>query len=369
MLESAMSRLAAQTRLFTAIVVVVAVTTGGCGPREASSTPTVTQAWEQRREHKQAARSPNRQAVETNPGAADAFLEAAPPIGGPVAVVNGTPLDRNQFVSLLFRSRGAAVLEQLVGLAAAENYATAQGIAISDADVDFEYDLALRRLVDPLALTISSDFDRAGAERLLDAVLAERMMSRPEYMLTVRRNAYLRKIAAVGLTIADDQLKAEFDLVYGDRVQVRHVQLANLADASRIKERLAAGEDFAELASRYSTNATTARRGGLFEPFSLRDEDVPLAFRQVAARLRPGEVSDLVRVGEWFHLLKMERLIPAEVREFDDVKGVLRSRLVVRMSEAKMRTLYEKLFREASVQIADPVLRDAFRAAHPELVR
>jgi foldase protein PrsA len=340
-----------------------------CAPHDASPASSVSQAWEHRRDGEPTARPRSRSANARSSGAADSTAASDSPGAEPIATVNGKPVDRGEFVALLIRSRGAAILEQLVGLAAAESYAVDQGVVITDADVDFEYDLALRRLFDPLTSTTSAAFDRAGSERLLDAVLDGRMMSRPEYMLTVRRNAHLRKVVAAQLAISDDQLRSEHELAYGDRVQVRHIQLANLVDASRIKERLAAGEDFAELASRYSTNITTARHGGLLEPFSLRDEDIPQAFRQVAANLKPGDVSDLVRIGEWFHVLKMERRIPAETHEFDEVKESLRRRLLVRLTDARIRTLFEKLIREASVQIADPVLREAFQAAHPDVER
>lgn len=350
------------------VLTAVAISSA-CAPRDASPASSVGQAWEHRRDGEPDARPRSRSAGAKGSGAADSIAASDSSGAEPIATVNGIPIDRGEFVSLLIRSRGAAILEQVVGLAAAESYAVGQGVVITDADVDFEYDLALRRLFDPLTSTTSADFDRAGAERLLDAVLEGRMMSRPEYMLTVRRNALLRKVVAAQLAISDDQIRAEYELVHGDRVQVRHIQLANLADAARIKERLAAGEDFAELASRYSTNMTTARRGGLLEPFSLRDEDIPQAFRQVAANLMPGDVSDLVRVGEWYHVLRLERRIPAETHELEEVKESLRRRLLVRLTEARIRTLFEKLMREASVQIADPALREVFLAAHPDVER
>ncbi len=340
-----------------------------CAPRPSSPASTVSQAWEHRRDSEQTALS---QDVQTRSQAATRSTTGSTRDSAddePIALVDGKSISRNQLNSLLIRSRGAAILEQLVGLAAAEAHAETHGVEIGDAEVQFEYELALRRLLDPLATAGATIFDHAEAERLLDAVLEGRFMSRPEYMLTVRRNALLRKIVAAGLTVSDDQLRSEYDIAYGVRLQVRHIQLANLPDATRIMERLTAGEGFAELASRYSNNATTARRGGLLEPFSPRDEDIPAAFRETAAKLKPGEVSGLVRVGEWFHVLKLEKRIPAENHELEEVREVLERRLLVRLTDAKMRTLFEKLMREASVQIADPELRERFAKTHPEITR
>lgn len=265
---------------------------------------------------------------------------------------------------MLMRSRGVPVLEQFVGLAAAEDYAKQRGVAVTNADIEFEYDLSLRRLSDPLASPTSENFDSAEAERLLDSILATRSMSRPEFMLTVRRNACLRKVLAADLKITDEQLQVEFDLAYGERIQVRHIQLGNLADAGRMKERLAAGEDFADLATRYSTNVTSARRGGLLDPFSVRDDGVALAMREAASKLVTGQISDVVRIGEWYHILKLEKTVPPTQRSVNSVRDPLRKRIEVRLTDPRMRELHEKLFTQASVQVHDAALRDAYQAVH-----
>lgn len=292
--------------------------------------------------------------------------QPAPKESGPlaptetVATIGTAAISRDDLVSLLVRSRGVPVLEQLVGLAATEELARKRGVAVSEADVDFEYELALRRLWDPLAFSTTEGFDKNEAERLLDSILSARSMSREEFMVTVRRNAVLRRVLAAELTISDEQLRAEYDLAYGDRVQIRHIQLGSLGDATRIKERLAAGEDFAELAARFTTNATTARRGGLLDPFSTRDEFYPLALRQAAEKLEPGQVSEVIRVGEWYQIIKMERRVPPQQRGSDSARELLMQRVVVRQTDPRMRELHDKLMRDAKVEISDPLLKDLY---------
>lgn len=332
-----------------------------CVPQPKPPTDTLTLAIQERAKNPtpKPATQPTRRVAKPAPAPSAASNEEA------IATVGETTIPRDEFVELLIRSRGIAVMEQLVGLAAAEEFAKKRGVTLTDADVEFEYDLALRRLSDPLAFTTGDDFDRTDAERLLDSILTARFMSRPEFMLTVRRNAFLRKALAAETTITEQQLRDEFDLAYGDRVQVRHIQLGNLTDAVRITERLAAGEDFADLAARYSTNVTTSRRGGLLDAFSIRDEHIPQAMRETAAKLAAGEVSDVVRVGEWYHLLKLEKNIPATQRSFESVRDALQKRIEVRLTDTRMRDLHEKLFRDAAVQISDPLLREAYQSAHP----
>jgi hypothetical protein len=283
----------------------------------------------------------------------------------PIAFVDGQPIARDRVVDLLLRSRGAGVLEQLMGLELAARSATEKGLSVTQSDVDFEFDLALRRLSDPLSPLTSDAFDRAAAEGLLDSVLAERNISREEFLVTLRRNAYLRKIVQSEQKITEDQVRAEFNRRFGERVQVRHIQLASAAEAGRVQDRLMAAEDFGDLASRYSANSASARRQGLLDPFSADDEEIPAAFRQTAFALQPGQVSSIVRVGEWYHLLRLERVLPREERDFEAVRGELERAVRDRVSEARMRELFDKLFKDATIDVRDPSLREAVEQRRP----
>jgi hypothetical protein len=62
--------------------------------------------------------------------------------------------------------------------------------------------------------------------------------------------------------------------------------------------------------------------------------------------------------------LKLERLLPAEQRDFDEVRGELERDLRVRVSEAAMRELHDKLFRKATIDVRDPAIRPAFERKH-----
>ncbi len=276
------------------------------------------------------------------------------------ATVNGRGIPREQIVDLLLRSHGAGMLEQVIALAAAEELAERKGLSITNADVDREYVLALRRVSNPLSPPTADGLDRAAAERLLESVLAERNISRDEFFLTLRRNAYLREVVEQENPVTDAELRAEYARRFGERVQVRHIQLASPGDAERVHERLANGEDFAELAKKYSANAASARQGGLLDPFSEHDEAVPAVFRQTAFALQPGEVSGIVRAAEWHHFIRLERRIPEEQRPFQEVIGELTSGVRERTSEARMRERYETLVRESAIEIHDAVLREAY---------
>lgn len=343
------------------ITVATALLLCGCASRDANPAGSIATAWAAR--DAQTA-SPSTE-YRVRPQSDTARASGEPAVQDtPIALVDGRPIGRNRVVDLLLRSHGVGVLEQLIGLEIAEQAATQQGLSVTESDADFEFDLALRRLSDPLSPATIDPVDRPAAEALLASVLAERNISREEFLVTLRRNAYLRKIVQSQQVVTEDQLRGEFRRRFGERILVRHIQLGSAAEAGRVQDRLAAGEDFADLATRYSANTASARQQGLLDPFSADDEEIPAALRQAAFALKPGQISNVVRVGEWYHLLKLDRVLTAEQRDFDEVRGELERNLRMRVSEAAMRELYDKLFQKATIDVRDPAVRQAFEHKH-----
>ena len=315
---------------------------GGCAVPAKEPAPTVGEVVQQRQA----------QATATTP-------ETSAPEQAVIALIDGKPLARSRVVNLLLRGHGPGILEQFIVLEAATRRAQRQGLSVTPEDVEAEYEQALRLLIDPLAALTPDDFDQEAAERTLEAVLVERNISHEEFMLGMRRNAYLRRLAEAQLSYSDTELRAEYARAFGERVQVRHIQLATPAEVSRARDALAAGMDFAEVARNYSANPASAGQGGLLSPFARDEEEVPTPLRTVAFQLSVGEVSEAVRVGRWYHLLKLERRLPAEQPEFAAVRGELEQRLRARKLAPAMQQLYQDLLAQADVRILDPDLRAA----------
>lgn len=335
---------------------------GACvsGPQPAS--PSMDELWSERGSRRTHQSSDEKASPASDPGQPATVIRTE---DAAIAIVSGRPISRQRVVDLLLRSHGPALLEQLVVLQQAERLATEKTLTVAQSDVDREYERSLRRFVTPLRALPSDSFDRDTAEALLDTVLADRNISREEYLLAIRRNAYLRKIVESVMVISDSQIRAAYERRYVPRIQVRDIQLATSGEVARVLDRLREGEDFAELASQYSIDSTGARNAGLLEPFSRQDEDVPAAFRKAAFALKVGETSAPQRIGPWYHLIRVEKMLPPETVDREKVRGELEQRVRDRLAEPAMQKLYERLFREANLKINDPVLRDAFASQLP----
>jgi parvulin-like peptidyl-prolyl isomerase len=177
--------------------------------------------------------------------------------------------------------------------------------------------------------------------------------------MTMRRNAILRKLAAKKLVITDKMLTAEYNRQYGEKVSIRHIQCASLADAQKMLDRIAKGEDFAQLARDFSINKQTAPQGGLLPPFSRDDEAASLTIRDIAFGLADGKVSEIVQVDKHFHVLKREKTIPpTEAPAFESVKEELRKRLAAANIRPMQTRLLRDLHNAADLRVIDPVLKE-----------
>lgn len=334
----------------------------GCVSNPSVPSETITQAWGYRDQiqKRSATRYQPRPVITSSP----AFPTASPRNDQPVAVVNGREISRSRLVDLILRSHGVGVLEQLIGLEAAIEMANTKGLSVDYSDINAEHDLALRRLTNPLASVTPQNLDRVEAERILDRVLAERNISREEWMIVLQRNAYLRKIVQSQQQITQQQLEEEYSRAYDESVQVRHIQLATMPDVGRVLDQLEAGTSFSDLAKKYSANQASAREGGLLTPFSIGDDRLPELFRMASFALEPGSISDAIRIGEWYHLIRLEKKIPPQQKNFQQVRDELETRLRNRITESEMFEHYEKIFKDATIEIYDPVLREAFELKH-----
>jgi len=150
-------------------------------------------------------------------------------------------------------------------------------------------------------------------------------------------------------------------LVFQDEGGV-YIRCINPSCDAQIKERLDQGEKFEELVRQYSQNSLSRERGGLLPPFAANDDTVPAVFVKTAFALKEGEYSNPIESEGSYHVLKLERRIPAETVPLEEVKSKLRMRLDARLSMQAMQDLSARLLMQAELLCADPVLREQYRA-------
>jgi len=108
------------------------------------------------------------------------------------------------------------------------------------------------------------------------------------------------------------------------------------------------GDDFAKLAKEYSQGPSNAKGGDL--GYFKRGQMVP-AFEEVAFKLKPGEVSDIVKTRFGYHLIKVVDKKPESTVPYEEIKDRLGQYLKQEKVQKEIKQLVEKLRKDAKVEM------------------
>ncbi len=276
--------------------------------------------------------------------------------GDAIAMVNGDPISRKQMVDALLEAHGVQMLQQMIVLQLAKAESARLKLHVTTDDVEKEF----QRAVDKIAPGVDANGKALTQEeklQALDMLLQRKGLTMVEFRLGMERNAHLRKAVEQSVHIDEALLREEYARLYGERVEVRHIQIGDQAALATALNRLAAHEDFAEIARTLSQNPDSASHGGLLPPFTFTDDEMAPALREQAFKLKPGEVSPPIQVGRWFHILTLERRIPASGPKLEEVRDKVQQSLRDRIVGKQMNQLITELFKKANVRVLDNGLR------------
>ncbi|MEI7640955.1 MAG: peptidylprolyl isomerase [bacterium] len=124
-------------------------------------------------------------------------------------------------------------------------------------------------------------------------------------------------------------------------IKARHILIKSKDFATSLYDRIKAGEDFIELAKKYSEDNTTRESGGELGYFG--KGAMVQEFEQAAFPLSVGEVSEPVRTVYGYHIIKIDekRKITYEDSK-DKIKKMIEDRKKKEIFEAVIKTLKEK---------------------------
>jgi peptidyl-prolyl cis-trans isomerase C len=126
------------------------------------------------------------------------------------------------------------------------------------------------------------------------------------------------------------------------------VRAAARARADAALKAAKAGQDFAQLARRYSNDSSAQRGGDL--GFIPKGQMVP-AFEAAAFSLQPGQVSDLVETQFGYHVIKAIEKRPARLVPFVEAAAQIEQFLEQQQRQEKGKALVDQLKAKGKVQI------------------
>src|SRR5512145_2921837 len=165
------------------------------------------------------------------------------------------------------------------------------------------------------------------------------------------------KIKAAPVT--DEQIKAHYEKIKAGagakEYKLRVMMLPNAPRAKEMRDQLAKGKDFAELARQWSL-APSASRGGDVGWVSYKTpakegetQGLPLPIAQAVEKLQKGKSTEPIEVqGRWW-IVKLDDVRPTKVPSYDEAKAQIQRALNARELERATGELAQELGKSAAI--------------------
>jgi peptidyl-prolyl cis-trans isomerase SurA len=140
---------------------------------------------------------------------------------------------------------------------------------------------------------------------------------------------------------------------------------AGLDDAAKekinaIRARAIAGEDFVKLVGELSDSATKAN-GGIIGPAVI--DDLNPAFKAAIEKLKPGEISEPVRLRAGYQLFKLESRTVGEAEPFETVRDQIAQKIYESRMDVETAKYLEKLRAQALIEWKDENYKKMYETA------
>lgn len=122
-----------------------------------------------------------------------------------------------------------------------------------------------------------------------------------------------------------------------------------MSNALMVLQKAKSGDDFAELAKKYSDDPQAAKDGGELGVF--KKGDMLPAIEDNVINMQPGDISDLVITPAGFHIIKLEERTLGGSRSFEEVKGEIEEMLYKKKSEERFSQWLADLRKAAAIEI------------------
>lgn len=126
------------------------------------------------------------------------------------------------------------------------------------------------------------------------------------------------------------------------------------ARAEALRQRVLAGEDFAELAARESASPSKAN-GGLIGP--INEDELAPALRELFAGMSPGQVSEPVRTQRGYQIFKLESKTASETMTFEQAREQIANRVFQQKRQGEFERYLRKLRAQAIIEWKHPQLK------------
>lgn len=202
---------------------------------------------------------------------------------------------------------------------------------------------------------------RAGSEEnfltslKMNGISFENVKSEIQIGLTIQH--FLDNVLTSDIQVTEDEIQQAYQ--EDKTASVRHILLSTQGKSDSAKQeirkkmddllvRAKKGEDFAELAKKYSEDSGSKKNGGLYENFGRGRMVKP--FEEAAFSVPVGKISDIIETRFGYHILKVIKR-QKETRPLAEMRPQLEAQIKQRKQNETYKTYITKLKEEAGFEM------------------
>lgn len=250
-----------------------------------------------------------------------------------IAKINGKKITQSELNRKPVSLYETDVLSTLITSKVIELEATKQKVTVSDKEIQAELDDLQNSYGGKEAFEAALEFNAMTVQSAKDNIKT--------YLTTI-------KLIEPTIDITEKELKTYFKenkdtFSQEEQVQASHILVEDEDIAKEVAKKIKNGNDFAELASKYSTDTASASDGGNLDYFGkgVMDEN----FEKVAFSMKIDEISDPIKTDYGYHIIKVTAKKAGKEATFenskDDVKTALRNEKINVNYSTWLSSLYE----------------------------
>lgn len=200
----------------------------------------------------------------------------------------------------------------------------------------------------------------AGKEKIdSDKEFQERLADIKDQLII---ESLLKKKITADAKISDEDIKSYYDKNKENfkrerEINTRHILLKTEEEAKQIQGRILKGEDFIELAKKYSIDPNAAATGGEigFHPKgSLVPEYEAAAFKLT----KVGQLSGIVKTQFGYHIIRLEGTKPPSYVPVDEVKDFIKQKILQEKQSELLEKYIDNLKKSAKITINEELLKE-----------